>query len=164
MNFTVPSMPCAITSVDVQDVMGSHIVDYGGKLHRWRTDKDGNIKFDAAGRPLGHDSVTPQQQIGEGCNVEGMLIVKQVPGNFHVSAHAHGDLLGVFYPRFPQETLNCTHFVHNLVFGDTDALQAVDDAAVSPLNGARKVAIAKPEDQGAAHSYEYYISQWGQSK
>lgn len=173
----------------------SQIVDYGGKLHRWRTDADGNLKFDAAGRPLAHDSVTPQQQVGEGCNVEGMLIVKQVPGNFHVSsdqttdvrptacgaashrcahlfsvglsaslslspllsAHAHGDLLSIFYPRFPQETLNCTHFVHNLVFGDTDVLRGIDEAAVSPLNGARKVAIARPEDQGAAHSYEYYI-------
>lgn len=25
MNFTVPAMPCAVTSVDVQDVMGSHV-------------------------------------------------------------------------------------------------------------------------------------------
>jgi hypothetical protein len=24
MNFTVPRMPCAVTSVDVQDIMGSH--------------------------------------------------------------------------------------------------------------------------------------------
>lgn len=28
MNFTVPRMPCAVTSVDVQDVMGSHIVRF----------------------------------------------------------------------------------------------------------------------------------------
>jgi hypothetical protein len=137
--------------------MGSHIVDYGGKLHRWRTDSFGQLKFDASGQPLAHDSVPPQGQVGEGCNVEGMLIVKQVPGNFHVSAHAHGDLLSIFYPRFPADTLNCTHFVHQLIFGETDELKRLDEAAVSPLNGAKKVAIMLPEHGGAPSSYEYYI-------
>jgi hypothetical protein len=157
MNFTVPRMPCAVTSVDVQDVMGSHIVDYGGKLHRWRTDSEGNLKFGPNGRPLPHDSVTPIQQKGEGCNVEGHIIVKQVPGNFHVSAHAHGDLLGLFYDTARGETLNCTHYIHHLMFGDTDELMALDAAAVAPLNGGKKVSIMEPEDQGMPRSYEYYI-------
>lgn len=157
MNFTVPRLACAVTSVDVQDVMGAHIVDYGGRLHRWRTDPEGRIKYDALGRPLAHDSVKPAEQIGEGCNVEGTLIVKQVPGNFHVSAHAHGDLISTFYPKFPADTLNCTHYIHSLMFGDSDELRKVDEAAVSPLDGARQVAITLPEDQGNPRSYEYYI-------
>jgi len=161
MNFTVPAMPCAVTSVDVQDIMGSHVVDYGGRLHRWRTDKDGQLLFDAMGRPLAHDSIAPMSQKGEGCNVEGTLVVKQVPGNFHVSAHAHGDLLPQLYDQSRGETLNVTHYIHTLIFGsesDSQALMAgVDEAAVAPLNGAHKVAIRAPEDQGAPRSYEYYI-------
>lgn len=157
MNFTVPAMPCAITSVDVQDVMGSHIMDYGGQLNRWRTDSNGQLLFDAAGRPMPHDSVPPEQQKGEGCNVQGTLVVKQVPGNFHVSAHAHGQLLSVFYPNFPRETLNCSHYIHELLFGDTDELRAVHEASLSPLAGSRKVAIEEPGDHGAARSYEYFI-------
>ena len=82
----------------------------------------------------------------------------QVPGNFHVSAHAHGDLLGLFYDMHRGETLNCTHFVHSLMFGDeSDALKGIDEAAVAPLNGARKIAIMEPTDNGAPRSYEYYI-------
>jgi len=72
-----------VTSVDVQDVMGSHVMDSGGRLRRWRTDPSGQLLFDSQGRPLAHDSVAPAAQKGEGCNVEGTLIVKQVPGNFH---------------------------------------------------------------------------------
>ncbi len=145
-------------SVDVQDVMGSHIVDYGGRLHRWRTNSEGQLLFDSTGQPLSHDSVVPLAQKGEGCNVEGTLIVKQVPGNFHVSAHAHGDLLPLLYDMSRGETLNCTHYIHTLMFGDSDELEKrVDEAAVAPLNGASKIAISQPEDQGAPRSYEYYI-------
>ena len=76
-----------MTSVDVQDVMGSHIVDYGGRLRRWRTDSTGQLLFDSQGRPLAHDSVPPTAQKGEGCNVEGTLIVKQVQrARMHSSA------------------------------------------------------------------------------
>jgi hypothetical protein len=150
-------MPCAVTSVDVQDIMGSHIVDYGGKLHRWRTNSDGQLLFNYAGKPLAHDSVVPTSQKGEGCNVEGTLIVKQVPGNFHVSAHAHGDLLPLLYDMNRGETLNVTHYIHTLMFGDSEELaQRVDEAAVAPLNGAKKIAIMEPQDQGAPKSYEYY--------
>lgn len=38
LNITLPELPCAVTSVDAQDVMGSHVVDVGGELHKvtWR--------------------------------------------------------------------------------------------------------------------------------
>ena len=122
---------------------------------------NGQLLFDASGRPLNHESIPPLQQKGEGCNVEGTLIVKRVPGNFHVSAHAHGDLLPQLYDQQRGETLNVSHIIHTLVFGsegDSAALRAgVDEAAVAPLNGAAKMAIMQPEDQGAPRSYEYYI-------
>ena len=27
----------------------------------------------------------------EGCNIEGVLIINKVPGNFHISSHAFGE-------------------------------------------------------------------------
>lgn len=154
MNITVPKMPCALTSVDVQDIMGSHVVDYGGLLHKYRTDANGQIKFDSLGYPFESASASPMDQQGEGCNIQGHVIVKRVPGNFHISAHAHAELVGLY---FPGSTLNCTHYVHSLYFGDNQALTEVDEAMVAPLNGGKKIAIPEPEDSGAARSYEYYI-------
>lgn len=82
-------------------------------------------------------------------------------GNFHVSAHAHQDLLPLFYNFHHGENLNLTHEVHHLSFGgegsDELARSVGEAAAVSPLNGAKQVAIMMPEDQGAPKSYEYFL-------
>lgn len=29
----------------------------------------------------------------EGCNIEGIVIVNKVPGNFHISGHANGQAI-----------------------------------------------------------------------
>jgi hypothetical protein len=150
MNFTLPAVPCAgsflpfasrfpfissssltpvfcsVVSVDAQDIMGGHIVDVGGELHKVRVSKETLFPLrDANGNPLpiGLDSSLlslflppfllkalvvlfssdsdPLAQKGEGCNVNGYLIVKRVPGNFHVSAHAHAHLLNAFFGNDP---------------------------------------------------------------
>lgn len=47
----------------------------------------------------------------EGCNIAGRLMVKRVPGNFHVQLHS---------PRYSHdnELVNASHTVHRLNFGD----------------------------------------------
>ena len=47
----------------------------------------------------------------EGCNVAGRLMVKRVPGNFHMNLHS---------PRYSHdnELVNASHTVHRLNFGD----------------------------------------------
>jgi len=39
----MPQCPCHILSLDIVDVTGVHLVDVGGKLHRSRLDKQGNL-------------------------------------------------------------------------------------------------------------------------
>ena len=36
-------MPCDVLSLDVQDVMGTHVVDIAGSLFKKKIDKDGNV-------------------------------------------------------------------------------------------------------------------------
>jgi hypothetical protein len=43
---------CAVLSVDVQDVMGTHVVDVHGKLYKSRLDPEGVLKVDKSGAPL----------------------------------------------------------------------------------------------------------------
>jgi hypothetical protein len=86
VNITVPEIPCAVVSVDSQDVMGGHTVDVGGNLKKTRVDRVTLIpKLDASGRELTVHGRPPIEQKGEGCNVHGFLSVKRVPGNFHIS-------------------------------------------------------------------------------
>jgi hypothetical protein len=34
---------------------------------------------------------------GEGCLLEGTIIINKVPGNFHISTHAFGGIVGRLY-------------------------------------------------------------------
>jgi hypothetical protein len=38
-----PKMPCQVLSLDVQDVMGTHIVDIAGSLYKRKYSKDGDF-------------------------------------------------------------------------------------------------------------------------
>jgi hypothetical protein len=51
----------------------------------------------------------------------------------------------------------CAVASDDLIFGDTDELKQLNTAAVSPLNGARQIALSEPADDGAPRSYEYFI-------
>lgn len=44
LNITLPRMPCAITEVGVQDVIGSNI-DFHSQVKKYRTDNSGAIKY-----------------------------------------------------------------------------------------------------------------------
>ena len=57
-----------------------------------------------------------QRHVGEGCHIEGHLMVNRVAGRFHFSlTHAdHHTLLKVFQTR---ESLNVSHVIHTLSFG-----------------------------------------------
>eukprot|EP00457_Paulinella_chromatophora_P008074 gb/GEZN01008101.1/.p1 GENE.gb/GEZN01008101.1/~~gb/GEZN01008101.1/.p1 ORF type:complete len:331 (-),score=47.64 gb/GEZN01008101.1/:447-1439(-) len=157
MNISMPAIPCIVISVDAQDVMGSHVVDVGGTVHKQRLSKEGEIVRDANGQPLlsTDDESTANEQTGEGCRIWGNMIVKKVPGNFHISAHAHANLLHVFFGTSP---LNVTHIIHDLHFGEqTYELEGIKGANVNPLKGAFKLATLDSGDVSTAKSFEYYL-------
>jgi hypothetical protein len=43
IDIVFPKMPCDVLSLDVQDVMGTHVVDIAGSLFKKKIDKDGNV-------------------------------------------------------------------------------------------------------------------------
>lgn len=87
-NITMPSMSCAITTVGVQDVLGSDI-DVASQIHKYRTDSDGRLKLnEVSGQPLTGDHGAQRDQIGEGCCVVGHIMVKKVPGEWQQLAAA----------------------------------------------------------------------------
>jgi len=155
VNMTLPAVPCAVVSLDAQDVMGGHIVDVAGELHKIRRDRFGRPVLDEKGNPAAVEGqgVDITKQRGEGCSLSGYMVVKRVPGNFHVSAHAHANLLSIFFPDRP---MNLSHIVHSLSFGEysEDEFELLEEAAINPLKATYKYVEA---DLPEAKSYEYYI-------
>ena len=104
-------------------------------------------------------TANPQDQIGEGCNIHGDMVVSMVPGNFHISAHAHAELLQMFVQNM---NLNVTHHIHALYFGESEDLKEIPQATLDPLKNSRKITHLPPpinQQQGdvTPSSYEYYI-------
>jgi hypothetical protein len=151
LNLSLPNLPCAVVSVDSQDVMGTHTMDIGGHLLKTRLDSStGQPLLDAAGQQLSTE-VPALDMKGEGCNLHGDLIVRRVPGNFHVSAHAHANLIPQFFGKTP---MNMTHTIHSLSFGDAEAaeqISALDNSVTNPLSGTSR----STTKQGL--SFEYHI-------
>ena len=123
LNISLPAIPCSAASLDMQDVVGSHVEDVGGSVHK--------------------TTIEGGQDGAEGCNLSGRLTVKKVPGNIHISAHSgHG---GVVDPMNPMGggrggEVNVSHVIHRLYFGDDDSLLRIPSAVTSPLSGSRRIA------------------------
>lgn len=165
LDLTLKELPCAILSLDLQDVMGSHHVDVGGTLEKVRLDSAGRVLKEKGKPVISQPSLIAEQakqQKGEGCQLRGFLQVNKVPGNFHISAHAHRALIPDMIGDRP---FNVSHYIRHMSFGST---LNVDDHSVAyaPLNGISRTAeksVATMQHIGHSHqitqtgSYEYYL-------
>eukprot|EP01083_Nonionella_stella_P250073 864064_1 len=165
LDMTMSELPCAIISLDLQDVMGSHHVDVGGTLEKVRLDSQGRIMEENGQELISQPSLSTEQaklQKGEGCRLRGFLRVNKVPGNFHISAHAHRNLISELIGDRP---FNVSHSIRHMSFGGH---LSVDDHSVAyaPLNGITRIAersVATMQHVGHSHeitqtgSYEYYL-------
>ncbi len=59
----------------------------------------------------------------EGCIVEGTVIINKVPGNFHLSTHAFGQVVQMIYMGGRQ--LDFTHTVKHLSFGNDTQMKQI---------------------------------------
>jgi len=74
-----PKMPCELLSLDVQDIMGTHIVDIAGSLYKKHLSADGKV----IGQQSMFDMVQSKQDLIEkvkreldqrqGCRLEGFF-------------------------------------------------------------------------------------------
>lgn len=94
-----PRMPCDVISLDVQDVMGTHIVDMSGSLFKKKLSKNGEVLSQTsmldqiATRMDLLNKVKEELEQEQGCQLKGYFEINRVPGNFHISSHAFGDVM-----------------------------------------------------------------------
>ncbi|CAD8177444.1 unnamed protein product [Paramecium pentaurelia] len=161
--------PCDILSLDVQDIMGSHVVNVEGRLIKKRIKNGQIISEEVHSNHEGHDH-HGQQSIDfvrieqafkekEGCQIAGYIIVNKVPGNFHVSAHAFGGILHQVFQRSQIHTLDLSHTINHISFGEEDDLIKIkkqfQKGVLNPLDNTKK--IAQPQG-GTGMMFQYYIS------
>lgn len=86
--------------------------------------------------------------------------MNKVPGNFHISSHAYGNILNVVFQRAGINTIDLSHSIKHLSFGDDadikDIKKQFSKGVLNPIDGTSKI---KPEDQkNHGIMYQYYIS------
>jgi hypothetical protein len=114
MDISLHSLPCSVASLDISDSLGNHFID---------------VQQDLQKEPI--DS-------SKGCRFVGRIAVRKVPGDVHISAHAHIDALksmGVDELR-----LNLSHEIHSFYFGSEAVSEFhISDSSFSLLKGVSRV-------------------------
>lgn len=99
LDIVFPKMPCDVLSLDVQDVMGTHMGDVRGNLQKKRLSQDGTVLTVSsvleAKQQRSQLLQTVKDEITEkqGCQLSGFFQILRVPGNFHISTHAYQDIM-----------------------------------------------------------------------
>jgi hypothetical protein len=158
-----PRYPCGMTSLDAQDIMGSHVMNVEGSMKKIRIDTNGNIlsEEDLLTESTNNAQLTgiikQQLQDKEGCRLKGNIKVNKVPGNFHISSHAFHDRVHAVVGNDIGK-LDFSHEIVHLSFGENHDIQTIQTAfhegVLSPLDSVKKI---RPENVKEPISYEYYI-------
>ncbi len=171
IDVVLKKLPCAIVSIDSQDVMGTHSLNVHGHLIKKRIDKNGNIidiysekktsalTQETSGHNHDHAELPDYELVKsavineEGCRLVGNLEVLRVPGNVHISSHAFGSIIA----RLIQEGVykfDISHVINHISFGEEDDLNHIknkfDYGILNPVDG-----ISKTMD--GSKVYEYYL-------
>jgi len=164
IDLVMTKMPCDITSLDAQDVMGSHHVNVGNNLIKRRLDKEGrkieDYKHEDGDTNLNFERAKKAFADQESCQIIGSFEVNKVPGNFHVSSHAYPDKLPHLFQDNGINTIDVSHKINHVSFGDDKDLKTIkstfDKGVLNPLDGVEKTKPDNLKTVGVMH--QYYIS------
>ncbi|KAK7196114.1 Endoplasmic reticulum vesicle transporter [Novymonas esmeraldas] len=139
LDMSFPSVPCAVLTLDILDVLHNHM--FNSMEHITRT------RLDAAGQPINDGrSLDEVVSVAEGCRLTGYIHVAKVPGNFHVSGHGRQDVVAKYFPN----GINVEHVIHHLSFGSTDVKKLAKQAQLHPLDG-------KEHRNSVPMVYQYFL-------
>jgi hypothetical protein len=166
-------LPCSIVSIDAQDIMGSHSLNVHGLITKTKLDKNGNSLGSFLEAKTGdkkpaqsgghnhnnvqmpnYDEVKKAILAEEGCKLEGTIQVLRVPGNFHISTHAYGNIIAKLISE-GISTSDLSHKINHISFGDETDIKNIkskfDVGILNPIDGVEKI------DHTKQKMYEYYL-------
>jgi hypothetical protein len=130
-------------SVDVEDIIGTHVVDFEGSLKKYVTDSKGKIVEILKISDQSHDAKKVLEKTIEsldknyGCTLKGSIIVNKVNGDFHISSHAYGEVWQLL--QIQQRLIDFTHSIKHLSFGNEQDISKIKSITggynLAPLDG-----------------------------
>ena len=120
----LPDVPCVPLSLDHQDDVNKHILDYQDTLKKIRISKTGQVIEEDFQRTI--SELIKAIDEGEGCQISGFINVAKVPGNFHVSLHVGHELLHSL-PRDYLAKLKFNHILNHLSIGSDDTSKLIEE-------------------------------------
>ncbi|CAD8179417.1 unnamed protein product [Paramecium pentaurelia] len=160
--------PCMVLSLDQQDEVGVHVMDVSGTLKKISLDKDRHVlpSIDNNERP--NYSGSEQELIdaikainqGDQCQLKGFFQINKVPGNFHISYHAHHYLIQRIHQRELQtfRKLKLDHTIYDLRFGEISSAKLKKYSKSLQKFQLPWKQIEKSVPEGEKQDYEYYIN------
>lgn len=150
----LPKCPCDVISIDVEDVIGTHIVDFEGNLVKNVIDSKGNIietmhlnSEDKNTKDI-VQRATQALEMNRGCNLKGSIIVNKINGNFHISSHAFGDAIMLLYSQ--GKTIDVEHKIKHLSFGTEENISKISSITggynLAPLD--KTIESSRPQNLG----------------
>lgn len=129
VDIVFPHMPCDVLSLDVQDVMGTHIVDISGSLFKKKLSKTGEVLSSTSALDNIYNrldllnKVKEEIEQGQGCQLKGYVEINRVPGNFHISSHAFSDV--VMSLMMQGYTFDFTYKINHISFGRDEHFKVI---------------------------------------
>jgi hypothetical protein len=145
-NMTFPHLPCFGLSLDVLDIMGRHEVGVARNVIRTRMNPDSMLPLGVFTDEVPTDDHAREQK-GEGCNIDGFILVNKVPGNFHISAHG----LQNYIVKYLDGRVPVAHTIHTLWMGDEAIPKKTAPKQIYTLDG-----FDRGSDDHTT-SYEYFL-------
>jgi len=122
LSFHFFSTTCDILSVDQEDLIGNHRIDIGDTIAKTRIDNTGNTINTGKSKvnPLNPTLTVERLEQGEGCLVNGHVLINKVPGDIHISYHNYREAFESikYQHRSTFKKLRLNHHVSLLNFGD----------------------------------------------
>ena len=136
INITFPKVACPIFAVDISDAMGrfsfahdeskvimNRLFYYPNTKDRMNTEPRKEMVYDRRevisnknGKFLSESDL--KQMLPEGCRIEANLEIKNIPGNIHISGHAHDDLVDIWTKYNERKSIDLSHIIHNFEIGN----------------------------------------------
>lgn len=151
--------PCSILSVDQEDQTGHHRANIRNTLKHTRISKNGELQpeidqFDVKTLAKAIDN-------GEGCLVDGYVVLTKVPGDVHLSYHSSRNLYGLLQAQHPQSfaKLNVNHHFEEISFTNDLGLskEILNRFNIKDKSSFTRENMPLMDKEKDPQDYEYYL-------
>ena len=138
--------------------MGSHILNIKGTLSKTSLTKHGSpLSTSSSSSPITADSINTSLNNGEGCRLKGSFEVMRVPGNFHISSHAYGDVIKEMLMTYKDLEFDMSHTVNHISFGNENELTNVE-SEFKGVGNLYPLDMVYTKDNKDNMLFEYYLN------